>query len=182
MQLTDLGPYLMAGEHMVWSGEPRRGIILTASDIFLIPFSLLWGGFAIFWEASVVTSHAPIFFELWGVPFVGAGLYIIVGRFFVDAWTRKQTAYLLTDRRILLVRSGPLASTTSLQLRTLTNVQLKEASAGRGTIIFGDMIPYRWAVPRGWPGMPNAPMFFQIEDAHSVYGKIQSLQERQSGG
>src|SRR5205809_7881260 len=93
---------LSSGERLLWSGQPRRGFRLRSSDAFVIPFSLLWCGFAIFWETSVITKGAPFLFRLWGIPFVLVGLYIVFGRFIVDARTRERTFYGITSRELFL--------------------------------------------------------------------------------
>ena len=88
MDSSDLTGRLLQGEKIVWWGQPAQGLLFTSRDWLLIPFSLLWGGFAIFWESTVLATGAPLFMQLWGVPFVLIGLYLVAGRFLLDSWTR----------------------------------------------------------------------------------------------
>ena len=50
--LMAVQPELTSGESVLWAGQPNPRIIFHKDDLYLIPFSLLWGGFAIFWEAG----------------------------------------------------------------------------------------------------------------------------------
>jgi hypothetical protein len=173
MMSAQLGPE----ERLLWSAQPRQGLLLRSSDIFLIPFSLMWGGFAFFWEYSVLRSNAPLLFRVWGIPFVVAGLYLMVGRFFIDAFARSKTHYGLTTERIIILSGLLSCTTTNLQLRTLSDVSLSEFGSDVGTISFGPRGPW-WAASGGWPGAqrPTSPMFEAIPAARAVFDKIRVAQ------
>ena len=176
LQLT---PHLEPGESLLWTGSPRRGLLLRPADAFMIPFSLLWGGFAIFWESSVLATGAPFFFKLWGVPFVLIGLYIIVGRFFADARARANTAYGLTNRRAIIV-SGLFSKTVSSHpLRSLTEISVRERSDRSGTVWLGRVHPMTtWYAGMQWPGMGaySTPGFELIPDAKRVHDQLLEAQ------
>src|ERR1700733_4661734 len=111
---------LLVGEKVLWRGRPQQGLMLTGRDSLLIPFSLVWGGFAVFWESNVLRMpNAPVFMPLFGAMFVLIGLFLIIGRFFVDAWIRTGVFYALTDRRILILRSRPSVSFQAVSLDRL---------------------------------------------------------------
>jgi Bacterial PH domain len=165
-------------EEVLWAGQPRGGLMLRAADGFLIPFSLLWGGFAIFWEASVIASGAPWFFAIWGVPFVLVGLYIMVGRFWVDARQRAQTSYAVTSERVIILSGLFVRQMKSLSLDTLSDVTLTERRDGSGTITFGPCPPfYGWYGGGGWPTAHRAvPAFELADEARQVYEIIREAQ------
>ena len=171
---------LSSGENVLWSGQPRQGVIVRGSDAFMIPFSLMWGGFAIFWEFSVLTSNAPAFFVLWGIPFVLVGLYLIVGRFFFEAKQRTHTFYAVTNERILIVSGVFTRKVKSLNFRTLSDLSLTEGKDNEGSISFGGGSPFSsmFGGFSGWPGMEAhmGPRFELIAGAKSVFEIIRGIQ------
>lgn len=175
---------LEAGEQLIWSGQPRQGLLLRPSDALLIPFSLLWGGFAIFWEVLVIVSGAPFFFWLFGVPFVLVGLYLIFGRFFTDARARARTFYGVTNDRILITSGKHGKRVQSLSLSTLGDISLDERADGSGTINFGAANAFgRWVSFGAWPGAgitsgQRPPSFEMIPQAKKVYEMIRGAQRR----
>ena len=92
--------HLGADEKVLWVGRPDPAKHFGKADWFAVPFSLLWGGFALFWEASVIASGGG-FFVLWGLPFVGIGLYMMFGRFFYKARQKRRTWYDVTNERVI---------------------------------------------------------------------------------
>jgi hypothetical protein len=174
---------LLDGERIIWSGCPGQGLRLTSRDWLLIPFSLMWGGFAVFWEMSALQRSTPFFFPLFGAAFVLLGVYFVAGRFVVDAWLRSKTSYAVTNRRILIARSQPFGNFVSLSLNRLPDVELKEDATGRGTLRFGPATPLWGYQGRGgsavWtPALDPTPQFIAIDNARRVFNQIQRSMQR----
>lgn len=125
--------YLTDGEYVIWQGAPVKGHLFSLQDIFLIPFSLMWGGFAVFWELMVILADAPLLIQLWGIPFVVIGFYLMAGRFFVQAHMRKHTLYAVTNKRILRIRKKQV---DSLNYRLSPQKRMTQHKDGSGSIIF----------------------------------------------
>ena len=111
--LSAIQPDLTSGENILWAGQPKAGVIFHRQDLFLIPFSLFWGGFTIFWEflasgfgGSKSGASAPSLFLIWGVPLVVIGQYLIWGPFLYVAWLKKRTNYAVTNKRVIVVQDG----------------------------------------------------------------------------
>jgi hypothetical protein len=178
---------LFPGEQVLWSGKPDSRRWLYREDRLLVPFSLLWGGFAIFWEASVLTAtsaheHAAVrlVFALWGVPFVLLGLYLIFGRVFARRWIRRRSLYVLTDQRILSfspsLRGG--SRVKMVWLNSHPPLEKHVSRDGWGTLCVGQTAPgQRWVGgSTGWPGASmmkgSAVVLADIPDASGLYAQV----------
>jgi hypothetical protein len=176
---SEINPLLAKRERVLWNGRPKQGLLFRKSDAFMIPFSLMWGGFAIFWETTVIKSGAPFFFMLWGIPFVLVGLYMIVGRFFADAWQRTKTFYTVTNERILIVGGLFNRTVTSLELRTLPEMSLSLQDDDKGTLSFGeDQTGFGSTFGGRWSqsNQKRPPQFEGIPDAAGVMARIREAQ------
>src|SRR5688572_23866202 len=112
-----VGEHLLNGERLVWHGRTRQGVILRLSDILLVPFSLVWCHGVYQWERRAVQAGCV---ALVGVPFILIGLYLLVGRFVLDVWQRRNTWYGLTERgRAVIVSGRPGRGVVSFDLRQI---------------------------------------------------------------
>jgi hypothetical protein len=168
-------PLLGPGERILWQGQPDIWAYSMRGAWYLMPFSLLWGGFAIFWEVTALSSGAGPFFALWGIPFVVIGLYLIFGRIYVARREARRTHYAVTSRRVLIVSGAFSHRLTEIALTDLLVSQLDLGGSGLGTITFGTTVG-AFRAPPGWPTMGmyvSAPAFASVRDAASVYRIVQ---------
>ena len=133
-------PYLSNGETILWKGRPGKGHLLTGNDIFLIPFSIAWSSGALTAVFSSFSSGMPLFLYPIMLLFAGAAFYILIGRFIWTAYVRKNTAYVITNRRIIRSRRGKV---DSLSARSMPSMRAKVRKDGTGTIRFGEPSYYR---------------------------------------
>jgi hypothetical protein len=162
-------------ERVLWWGRPKGGIRFRLIDLFLVPFSLLWGGVAFFWETTAIRQDAPLLFKLFGIPFVVLGVYLVVGRFFFDAWRRARIHYAVTPKRILILSRTSLKS---VELRQLAELGLKESRDGSGSLTFGPQLALsQWMNNFSvWGGAPAVPTFESISDAAQVHATVRRAQ------
>jgi hypothetical protein len=185
-----LEPFLEKGESLLWSGKPKQGLVFRSSDYFLIPFSLMWGGFAIFWEIMALTflsadSNAPaaikVIFPLFGIPFVLIGLYMIIGRYWVDSKIRSNTTYGISDKQILISSGLFDQKLNSLPIQNLPNLEMIQKQDGSGSILFGQFT-FFYGVNQGFP-MPGhrrmqVPQFECIDNVAEIYRTVMDAQNR----
>lgn len=127
--------YITNDEHILWKGCPEKGNLFTKRDLFMIPFSVMWLGFALFWELSAMQSGGGIFFSLWGLPFIAAGVYMLFGRFIYSAYMRDKTFYVVTNRKIV-IKAGRKIKV--LDGKNLPPMDIELHKNGNGTIIFSE--------------------------------------------
>lgn len=129
-------PYIVDGEYILWEGAPEKGFSLTSRDVMLIPFSVIWLGFALFWEYLAVTTSGSLLMMVWGLPFIGVGIYLLFGRFLQTLYLRDKTFYIITNKK-LIIRSGNKVKIYRAQDLPPMDIHLHKN--GTGTILFSEL-------------------------------------------
>lgn len=150
---SPLANELLEGEELLWSGrpDPQGKSIVSPARVFLIlglvylPLGLLLvilGLILLFAVPAASTSGG----------FLGAlipgGIFIILGLvFFIVGQTvrfpTRNAFYAITDRRVIIMRTGRYLRVVSYGKRAITQVQRIERPDGSGDLIFsGNPLPY----------------------------------------
>jgi len=154
-----------------------------------IPFTLIWTGFFVFWEAGALgfwgkasrNGVPDIFMALWGIPFLIVGNCMVWGRFLVDAWLKRRTYYAVTNHRIMVLQEGWRKKTSTTFLESIPTIEREGTETG--TLWFGPKHPVIAGRGRKTRDLSrfsvgDVPVFADIENVNSVYRLILELREK----
>jgi hypothetical protein len=172
-----MSKHLLPDERLLWSGQPKQGLIFRKTDWGVIPFSVMWCAAVFVFESRAIRNCCPF---VVGLLFAAVGAHMLVGRYVLDLWQRKTVWYALTNRRALIITGPPAAGAIQYVLKDVPEVELTERRAGWGSIYFR-MPEGRQPAPSTWHlgGMPEIEVHRQFEfipHARDVYQLIQSIQ------
>ena len=158
--------HIGSGDRVLWKGKPEKGMTVRPDELALIPFGLFFTAFALFWISIAMQAGA---FAIFGVPFVLVGLYMLGGRFIVNEYMKKSTAYVITDKAIIRKRGSRVDVWYS---KDLNNMQVYSHKNGTTSFIFSS-VPANYVCRRGervtYYGIEN------VRDAKDVSEAIRQL-------
>lgn len=129
--------YLTDNEYVLWKGKPEKGNLISGRDLILLPFSIFWLGFSLFWELMVIKTTNSVFMIIWGLPFIAIGIYLLVGRFIFSCLQKNKTYYVITNKRIIIKKGNKLQLFDSKDIPAM-NITIHRS--GNATIIFADNV------------------------------------------
>ncbi len=133
---------LKAGEHVQWMGQPST----KATAKMLMPillFFIPWTAFALFWTAAAAGFKLPnvdddLFvwlFPVFGLPFIMVGLWGLSMPWRMAA-RAKNTVYVITTQRVIILTVGKKLSCQSFYAKNLTGIRREQQPDGTGNLYF----------------------------------------------
>ncbi len=174
---------LTPGEDILWQGQPHStidwsGLVnpMTLMGVFFTGFSLFWIAMA---ASMTAGSGAPFpfsVFPLFGLPFLGIGLWMLGGRLVLDAWLRGHTWYTLTSQTAFIARNAFGKKTLdSWPLADMDRIVWEDGNPG--SVIFhmkGGTGPRL-----GRNGTPIRFLgFHQIDESQRIYGLMRAARRK----
>jgi hypothetical protein len=168
---------LLKDEKVLWMGQPETSVIFSRADFYLIPFSLVWCGFCLFWEIGALRS-SNIVVTLFGIPFLAIGAYLLFGRFIYKYWKKTHTYYAVTSERVLILTTLWRRHLQTKYISAISEISKSIRSDGIGTLWFGPSGSNSGAENTGLGSpLPVAPAFYDIMDADKVHEMVSQLLE-----
>jgi hypothetical protein len=181
---------LLSNETIHWYGKPNPWVIFGPADRFLIPFSLLCGVFAFYWEYTTFNLESQILnggpftylYPITGIPVILVALYLIIGRFFYKFWLKTKTIYAVSNKRLIVITQG---KSRKERFQFLNHIKMIEKSVdknGAGSLTFGDLgrgglftNAGIFLIDKDFQGVLS---FFDLPDAEEVYQLVDQLRPK----
>jgi|SRR5579871_866193 hypothetical protein len=171
-------PELRPGEHLVWADRP--GLMAVArqdlpSSLMGVPFT----AFAVFWLVQVMkidkSANMAIgyFFPLWGLMFVGIGLFLLL-RPVISAGKARSTVYAITDQRLFIASGAWTRRVDSYGPEQIASLERTERANGFGDIVFRKEAQ-QMSLRVGYRTSLKSIGFFGVPEVRKVEAAIQAL-------
>ncbi|MFN4113084.1 MAG: hypothetical protein ACK4GD_04005 [Sphingomonadaceae bacterium] len=130
---------LLPGERLLWHARAVARIKRGTVPVFL--FAIPWTAFSLFWIGMsfvMISSSAEDpwlmwVFPLFGLPFLGIGLFML-SRPFLSVIAARKTCYGITDQRVIQLFSGKGILSESVPVDRIGTITRHERSDGSGSL------------------------------------------------
>ncbi|MEO7767600.1 MAG: PH domain-containing protein [Ferruginibacter sp.] len=176
---NELRETLNKNEKLLWVGRPKKGIIVRSSDLFKIPFDMLFLGLFIFLGLTTLKDDSNDSGVTW-IPIILAVVYCSIGRFLIDARLRKNTTYGITDNRVIIKSGFFSRDIKSVAIGTISALMVKEERDKSGTISFrptGGPNSFLSGLPY-WLGQKSPVALNTIAEVKTVYNLLVEQQDQ----
>lgn len=175
---------LAKGERILWQGQPEKGVVWHDMISALSFVGVFFTGFSLFWilAAMAMTAQAPFpfsLFWLFGLPFLGIGLFMLGGHAVFDAWLRAHTWYTLTDRTAFIA-TDVLGKKTlgTYPIAEMAFLELDDGAPGSILFAHGTLTGSQ----RGRAGKQKKIGFRRIAEARRLFGEMRELRRAARSG
>ncbi|MFW2331412.1 MAG: hypothetical protein ACN4E2_03855 [Nitrospinota bacterium] len=139
---------LLTDEKIVWKGRPEPSIIFTKNDGALIPISISGSVMPLFMLAPMLnhinSTTDTLYLTVLGIVgalFLALSIYIIVGRFFYKYMLKLKTWYLITNKRVIIIKHLLRKTVQSQTFKDMNDYSHTVRSDAIGTILFENVNP-----------------------------------------
>ena len=163
-------PVVSTGEHILWSGKPKKNAFIAAHSLTMMPIAIIWICLDMTFILNMIRADGLELFTLGFFSLHLMPVWIWLGSMITAPRRWRNTNYYVTNRRII-IQGGFLATNEkSLFFKDVRSVQSKvgifDKLFGTGTIVFNSemMTNNNKATP---------PSFQYLEDASHIYARVQ---------
>lgn len=133
-----IATYLAPGEQLLWAGRPKQGFAVRALDFWVVPFMICWSSAVVLSFFGLIRQEGQLTLSMIAVmvPILLLGVYMLLGRFWIDAKARSKTFYGVTSQRVIIIDGLISQQIHSIILKEILEVQFTHRSDGTGTLEF----------------------------------------------
>lgn len=184
MKIMDIEKNLGVGETIEWQGKSELNKMFAYSDAMYIPFSIMWLGFVCFWEYNIIIYNYPWVFHVLGIPMVIAGLYMAIGRFIFKRYKKKNSCYVITNKRVIETYIDERLGYKEKPISEIGRMVRFVEKDGVGTLVFDDINPaYIMKLNDGLEHFRRKTKkmigFYDVKESESLYAMIQTLKDKE---